>query len=112
MGYNTSTDLPNKVLQFVRDHPLMDDSVNPIGDSPVLLRRGSNYTRIVVDRVTGLDQQMYDVMFLGTGKSCYCRKRDSPLCCILCQIFFETSKNSNSSSALFEVLHSEAVLLV
>ncbi|NWS48946.1 SEM4D protein, partial [Probosciger aterrimus] len=66
MGYNTSTDLPDKVLQFVRDHPLMDDSVNPIGDSPVLLRRGSNYTRIVVDRVTGLDQQTYDVMFLGT----------------------------------------------
>ncbi|XP_062482833.1 semaphorin-4E-like [Pezoporus occidentalis] len=66
MGYNNSTDLPDKVLQFVRDHPLMDDSVNPIGDSPVLLRRGSNYTRIVVDRVTGLDQQTYDVMFLGT----------------------------------------------
>uniref|UniRef100_A0A672UY54 Sema domain-containing protein n=1 Tax=Strigops habroptila TaxID=2489341 RepID=A0A672UY54_STRHB len=66
MGYNTSTDLPDKVLQFVRDHPLMDDSVNPIGDSPVLLRRGSNYTRIVVDRVTGLDRQTYDVMFLGT----------------------------------------------
>ncbi|KAM6236184.1 semaphorin-4D-like [Porphyrio hochstetteri] len=66
IGYNTSSDLPGKVLQFVRDHPLMDASVNPIGDRPVLLRRGSNCTRIVVDRVTGLDKQTYYVMFLGT----------------------------------------------
>ncbi|NXG39239.1 SEM4E protein, partial [Dromaius novaehollandiae] len=67
MGYNTSSDLPDKVLQFVRDHPLMDNSVNPIGNRPVLLKRGSNYTKIVVDRVTGLDKQTYDVMFLGTA---------------------------------------------
>ncbi|NXT39865.1 SEM4D protein, partial [Pelecanoides urinatrix] len=66
IGYNTSSDLPDKVLQFVRDHPLMDNSVNPIGNRPVLLKRGSNYTRIVVDRVTGIDKQTYDVMFLGT----------------------------------------------
>ncbi|OXB73141.1 UNVERIFIED_CONTAM: hypothetical protein H355_012066 [Colinus virginianus] len=66
MGYNTSSDLPDKVLQFARDHPLMESSVNPIGNRPVLLRRSSNYTRIVVDRVTGLDKQTYDVMFLGT----------------------------------------------
>ncbi|NXY48794.1 SEM4E protein, partial [Ceuthmochares aereus] len=66
LGYNTSADLPDKVLQFVRDHPLMDNSVNPIGDRPVLLKRGSTYTRIVVERVTGLDKHTYDVMFLGT----------------------------------------------
>ncbi|XP_030322523.1 semaphorin-4E [Calypte anna] len=66
IGYNTSSDLPDKVLQFVRDHPLMDNPVNPIGNGPVLLKRGSNYTRIVVDRITGLDKQTYDVMFLGT----------------------------------------------
>ncbi|KAM6107353.1 semaphorin-4D-like [Pterocles gutturalis] len=66
IGYNTSADLPDKVLQFVRDHPLMDNSVNPVGNRPVLLKRGSNYTKIVVDRVPGLDNQTYDVMFLGT----------------------------------------------
>ncbi|NWU69980.1 SEM4E protein, partial [Pterocles burchelli] len=66
IGYNTSADLPDKVLQFVRDHPLMDNSVNPVGDRPALLKRGSNYTKIVVDRVPGLDNQTYDVMFLGT----------------------------------------------
>ncbi|NXJ70703.1 SEM4E protein, partial [Rostratula benghalensis] len=66
VGYNTSSDLPDKVLQFVRDHPLMDNAVNPTGDRAVLLKRGSNYTRIVVDRVTALDKQTYNVMFLGT----------------------------------------------
>uniref|UniRef100_A0A8C9F959 Sema domain-containing protein n=1 Tax=Pavo cristatus TaxID=9049 RepID=A0A8C9F959_PAVCR len=66
MGYNTSSDLPDKVLQFARDHPLMDSSVSPVGGRPALLKRSSKYTRIVVDRVTGLDKQTYDVMFLGT----------------------------------------------
>ncbi|NXP14899.1 SEM4E protein, partial [Thinocorus orbignyianus] len=66
IGYNTSSDLPDKVLQFVRDHPLMDNSVNPMGDGAVLLKRGSNYTKIVVERVTALDKQTYHVMFLGT----------------------------------------------
>uniref|UniRef100_A0A8D0EM26 Sema domain-containing protein n=1 Tax=Strix occidentalis caurina TaxID=311401 RepID=A0A8D0EM26_STROC len=66
VGYNTSSDLPDKVLQFVRDHPLMDNSVNPIGNRPVLLRRGSSYTWIVVDRVTGLDKQTYNVCCIGT----------------------------------------------
>ncbi|NXS55764.1 SEM4D protein, partial [Brachypteracias leptosomus] len=66
LGYNSSCELPDPVLQFVRDHPLMADPVNPLGDRPLLLRRGSNYTKIAVDRVTGLDEQTYDVMFLGT----------------------------------------------
>ncbi|XP_074834462.1 semaphorin-4E-like isoform X3 [Carettochelys insculpta] len=65
-GYNTSLDLPDKILQFVRDHPLMDKTVNSVGDRPVLLKRGSNYTRIVVDRITGLDKKTYDVLFVGT----------------------------------------------
>lgn len=88
IGYNTSSDLPDKVLQFVRDHPLMDNSVNPIGNRPVLLKRGSNYTRIVVDRVTGLDKQTYDVMFLGTGKCSYFRERYYTFLCILFQNVF------------------------
>lgn len=80
LGYNTSSDLPDKVLQFARDHPLMDGSVNPIGERPALLKRSSNYTRIVVDRVTGLDKQTYDVMFLGTGKGFNFRRYYSSSC--------------------------------
>lgn len=51
----------------------MDNAVNPVGDRPVLLKRGSNYTRIVVDRITGLDKKTYDVLFIGTGKWFYFR---------------------------------------
>ncbi|XP_041086106.1 semaphorin-4E-like [Polyodon spathula] len=66
MGINHSLDLPDKTLQFVRDHPLMDDSVTPIGGQPRLVKRGSLFSRIVVDRVTALDGKPYDVMFIGT----------------------------------------------
>ncbi|XP_075467283.1 semaphorin-4E-like isoform X2 [Ascaphus truei] len=66
LGYNTSLDLPDKTLQFVKDHPLLDDPVNPIGNRPVLIKRGANYIKLVVDRIVGLDKQAYEVMFLGT----------------------------------------------
>ncbi|KAJ6664323.1 hypothetical protein lerEdw1_008542 [Lerista edwardsae] len=65
-GYSSSFDLPDRVLQFARDHPLMDDTVNPINHHPVLLKRGSKYTRIVVHRTSGLDNITYDILFLGT----------------------------------------------
>ncbi|XP_072457692.1 semaphorin-4D-like isoform X2 [Notamacropus eugenii] len=66
IGYNTSLDLPDKTLQFVRDHPLLDSVLHPIGGVPVLLKRDSIYTKIVVDRIIGLDQRTYDVLFLTT----------------------------------------------
>ncbi|XP_044541288.1 semaphorin-4D-like [Gracilinanus agilis] len=68
IGYNTSLDLPDKTLQFVRDHPLLDTALHPIGGIPVLLKRGSIYTRIVVDRIFGLDKKTYDVLFLVTDR--------------------------------------------
>ncbi|XP_043832926.1 semaphorin-4E-like isoform X1 [Dromiciops gliroides] len=66
IGYNTSLNLPDKTLQFVRDHPLLDSALHPIGHMPVLLKRGSIYTKIVVDRIIGLDKRAYDVLFLAT----------------------------------------------
>ncbi|XP_074060816.1 semaphorin-4E-like isoform X2 [Macrotis lagotis] len=66
IGYNTSLDLPDKTLQFARDHPLLDSALHPIGGMPVLLKRGSIYTKIVVDRIIGLDKRAYDVLFLVT----------------------------------------------
>ncbi|KAM8924092.1 semaphorin-4G [Pelodytes ibericus] len=66
-GFNTSQDLPNNVLDFVKLHPLMYEKVKPIGDRPVLMKKNVVYTRIAVDRVTALDNKQYDVLFLGTG---------------------------------------------
>lgn len=66
-GYLSTLSLPDKTLQFVKDHPLMDDSVTPIGDRPRLIKRDVKYTQIVVDRVRALNGTVYDVMFISTG---------------------------------------------
>ncbi|KAM9451237.1 semaphorin-4D isoform 2-T8 [Clarias gariepinus] len=60
--------LPDKTLQFVKDHPLMADAVLPIGHGPRLIAKNVNYTQIVVERVTALDNNVYDVLFASTDK--------------------------------------------
>ncbi|XP_029474421.1 semaphorin-4D-like isoform X1 [Rhinatrema bivittatum] len=68
MNYNSSLSLPDKTLQFVKDHPLMYDSVTPMGNKPQLVKRDVNYTQIVVDRVRALDGNIYNVMFISTDE--------------------------------------------
>ncbi|KAM8800987.1 semaphorin-4D isoform 3-T7 [Rhynchonycteris naso] len=65
---SSSLSLPDKTLQFVKDHPLMDDSVTPMDNRPRLIKRGVNYTQIVVDRTQALDGTIYDVMFISTDQ--------------------------------------------
>lgn len=67
MGMNRSLDLPDKTLQFIRDRPLMDEAARPLTGGPLLVRRGSLLTRIVVDSVLAVDGQRHAVMFIGTG---------------------------------------------
>ncbi|XP_063996590.1 semaphorin-4D isoform X3 [Pogoniulus pusillus] len=67
-NYVSSLNLPDKTLQFVKDHPLMDDSVTPVGDRPRLVKRDVKYTQIVVDRVRALNGTIYDVMFISTDR--------------------------------------------
>lgn len=67
-NYTSSLNLPDKTLQFVKDHPLMDDSVTPIDGRPRLIKKDVSYTQIVVDRTKALDGTVYDVMFLSTGE--------------------------------------------
>ncbi|XP_051875926.1 semaphorin-4D isoform X2 [Pristis pectinata] len=68
LNFSNSLMLPDKTLQFVKDHPLMADTVNPIGNAPKLVKKNVNYIQIVVDRVRALDNLLYDVMFIGTDK--------------------------------------------
>uniref|UniRef100_A0AAR2KPQ3 Semaphorin-3C n=1 Tax=Pygocentrus nattereri TaxID=42514 RepID=A0AAR2KPQ3_PYGNA len=60
--------LPDKTLQFVKDHPLLADPVLPIGNGPRLIAKDVNYTQIAVERVPALDNNVYDVIFTGTDK--------------------------------------------
>ena len=64
---NSSLLLPDKTLQFVKDHPLLADPVLPIGNGPRLIAKDVNYTQIAVERVPALDSNVYDVLFTGTG---------------------------------------------
>lgn len=64
---SSSLHLPDKTLQFVKDHPLLEDPVLPIGNGPRLITKDVNYTQIVVERVRALDNNIYDVIFTGTG---------------------------------------------
>ncbi|XP_030623813.1 semaphorin-4D [Chanos chanos] len=63
---NNSLHLPDKTLQFVKDHPLLEDPVLPIGGGPRLITKDVNYTQVAVERVQALDKNLYDVIFTGT----------------------------------------------
>uniref|UniRef100_A0A8C9VYH3 Semaphorin 4D n=1 Tax=Scleropages formosus TaxID=113540 RepID=A0A8C9VYH3_SCLFO len=65
---NSSLHMPDKTLQFIKDHPLLEDPVLPVGNGPRLITKDVNYTQIAVERVQALDDNVYDVIFTGTDK--------------------------------------------
>ncbi|XP_028283443.1 semaphorin-4E-like [Parambassis ranga] len=64
----TTLDLPDRTLQFIKNRPIMDEVVLPVGEKPVLVRRGAKFTSIVVNQVQAADGGKYHVMFIGTEK--------------------------------------------
>lgn len=67
-GINVSTSLPDDVLDFVRRHPLMSQSVQTSDKRPLLFRRTTDYTHMAVHMVQALDGQTYHVLYMGTGE--------------------------------------------
>ncbi|XP_013864790.1 semaphorin-4D isoform X2 [Austrofundulus limnaeus] len=65
---SSSLYLPDKTLQFVKDHPLLEDPILPIGNRPLLITKDVNYTQLVVEKIQALDGNIYDVIFTGTDK--------------------------------------------
>ncbi|KAL6475393.1 hypothetical protein MHYP_G00164330 [Metynnis hypsauchen] len=65
---NTSRDLPDNILMFVRRHPLMAREIQPIGGRPLLFKKSVDYTRIAVHKVTALDGKSYTMLFIGTDE--------------------------------------------
>ncbi|XP_045846636.1 semaphorin-3B isoform X2 [Meles meles] len=65
--FSSTKDFPDDVIQFARNHPLMYNSVLPLGGRPLFLQVGAGYTftQITADRVAAADGH-YDVLFIGT----------------------------------------------
>lgn len=63
MGIRSSLHMPDKVLNFVKDHFLMDSVIR---SAPLLLKRSVRYTQIAVHKIQGMERA-YDVLFIGTG---------------------------------------------
>uniref|UniRef100_A0A8C9PP64 Semaphorin 4C n=1 Tax=Spermophilus dauricus TaxID=99837 RepID=A0A8C9PP64_SPEDA len=66
-GYTSSLELPDNTLNFIKKHPLMEDQVAPRWSRPLLVKKNTNFTHLVADRITGLDGATYTVLFIGTG---------------------------------------------
>ncbi|KAM4564861.1 semaphorin-4F [Fundulus diaphanus] len=64
-GFESSLKLPDKVLTFVRDHPLMENSVTA---APLLVRKGIKYTKLAVTLMGEAEDQRGAVLHLGTDR--------------------------------------------
>ncbi|KAG8436178.1 hypothetical protein GDO86_007326 [Hymenochirus boettgeri] len=65
----STKDYPDEVINFMRTHPVMYNSVYPVHRQPLLVRTNVNYrfTTIAVDQVDASDGR-YEVLFLGTDQ--------------------------------------------
>ncbi|KAJ8374098.1 hypothetical protein SKAU_G00046780 [Synaphobranchus kaupii] len=67
---HTTKEFPDDVVTFVRNHPMMFNTIYPLGKRPLVVRTNANYkyTTVAVDLVTATDGS-YQVLFLGTDQS-------------------------------------------
>ncbi|XP_056323702.1 semaphorin-3F [Danio aesculapii] len=65
----STKDYPDEVINFMRNHPTMYNSVYPVHKRPLVVRTNVDYefTTITVDQVTAADGN-YEVLFLGTDR--------------------------------------------
>ncbi|XP_017160916.1 semaphorin-7A isoform X1 [Poecilia reticulata] len=63
---SNSKSLPRATVNVVKDHPEMVDWVHSLHSKAPFYVSNYNYTKIVVDRVQGADQQVYNVLLLAT----------------------------------------------
>uniref|UniRef100_A0A665UVT1 Semaphorin-4F-like n=1 Tax=Echeneis naucrates TaxID=173247 RepID=A0A665UVT1_ECHNA len=64
-GFESSLKLPDKVLTFVRDHPLMENSVTA---APLLVRKRIRYTKLAVTQAGSGEEPTRAVLHLGTDR--------------------------------------------
>ncbi|XP_064415008.1 semaphorin-3F-like [Latimeria chalumnae] len=68
-GIHTTKDFSDEVVNFIRTHPLVYNSVYPVHKRPLVVRTNVHYrfTTIAVDLVDAVDGR-YEVLFLGTDR--------------------------------------------
>ena len=59
--------LPLTTLTVIREHSEMTDWIHSIHYAAPFYISNNNYTKIVVDQVQAVDQQIYNVLYLSTG---------------------------------------------
>jgi len=62
-------ELPDRVLNFIRSHPLMNEEVDHEGGAPVYYKRDVVFTNLVVDKVVSgsfSEKREYTVFYIGT----------------------------------------------
>lgn len=64
-GFDSSLKLPDKVLTFVRDHPLMENSVTA---APLLVRKGIRYTKLAVSLRQTSGEARRALLHIGTDR--------------------------------------------
>ncbi|XP_076155053.1 semaphorin-4G [Alosa pseudoharengus] len=65
---NSSRDLPDNVLTFVRRHPLMASPVLPLRGRPLVFKKSINYSKISVLPVAAVDGVVYNMLFICTDE--------------------------------------------
>ncbi|XP_078741217.1 semaphorin-4A-like isoform X1 [Lampetra fluviatilis] len=62
----SSLDLPDRTVSFARDHPLVDQTVEPVGQRPLLVAANARYTQLAVQTVRSLGGADHRVMYMAT----------------------------------------------
>lgn len=66
---NDSKSIPEKTLEFMKEHPFMDSAVNTMGGAPILIDTSNNgrFTAIAIDWQVLANLVYYDIIFVGTS---------------------------------------------
>lgn len=92
MKITSSLQMPDRVLNYLKDHFLMNSAVR---SQALLVQPRSRYRQLSVQRVQSL-QQTYDVLFLGTGEPDWQKggeESQTPLFCCRCCLGFVTASD-------------------
>ncbi|NP_001315437.1 semaphorin-7A isoform 1 precursor [Danio rerio] len=61
-----SNSLPIPTLKIIKDYPEMKDWIHPIQKDTPFFTSSKNFTKIVVDQIRALDENVYNVLLLAT----------------------------------------------